>query len=92
MKANPGTAKYRNLYARGGIIYYQRRVGQRRSRGSHARAAGPRAVAGRSGRLVFFGFGDFSGTVPGPVPWSRFGGGSSRKCSEVVPCTRLGPR
>jgi hypothetical protein len=27
MKSKPKGAKYRNLYARGGIVYYQRRVG-----------------------------------------------------------------
>ena len=32
MKRKPNAAKYRNLTARGGVIYYQRRVGQQRIR------------------------------------------------------------
>jgi hypothetical protein len=32
MKRNPSGLKYRNLFARGGVIYYQRRVGGKRIR------------------------------------------------------------
>ncbi len=32
MRVKPKGAKYRNLFARGGIIYYQRCVGQRQVR------------------------------------------------------------
>jgi len=32
MKRKPSSAKYRNLFARGGVIYYQRRVGGKRIR------------------------------------------------------------
>ncbi len=32
MKSKPKGAKYRNLFARSGVIYYQRRVGGKRIR------------------------------------------------------------
>ena len=45
MKRKPSSAKYRNLFARGGVIYYQRRVGGKRIRFSCKTDDWPEAAA-----------------------------------------------
>ena len=78
MKAKPKGAKYRNLYARGGVIYYRRKIGHRTIRRSFGTSDWDAAARMRDLYETKKGI----GLVPIPVETPRFAEAAARYLAE----------